>query len=277
MAFFPKDSAISVPAGSALEKAISEAPSVAAIQQLLHQAAVDQHLVERDLLDRDGTDWFSHHVVETPQPRAFAKTLVIDGQKIILESDTEDGLVKRELETMRALFNKPATTEQTRDASGRFVAQGAAEEAEAARVAAIDPAVAAEADIVRKALEAQGVSVDELRAFSQAKKTENYTAAWQQAGEQFSKSPEAADWAGGDNFQVMLDLIQSNPDWMNKPSKETLALVWNHMKENGLVVENSADVEAREIADAQTPEQLQALLRSRGHLAPLNCGMWGGR
>jgi hypothetical protein len=272
-------SAIKVPAGSALEKAISEATSVSEIQTLLHEAARTQGLIEKDPLDLDGKDYFSHHVVTTPQTHGFAKTLVIDGKKIILQSETEEGLVKEELNVMRNLFNKPAgAADQTRDEQGRFAArQGAADEAEAVRAAAVDPAAAALAPSVTAALEATGVSVAELRAYTQAKKTENYTAAWQQAGEQFSKSPEAADWAGGDNFQVMLDLIQSNPDWINKPSKETLALVWNHMKENGLVVENSADVEAREIADAQTPEQLQALLRSRGHLAPLNCGMWGGR
>ena len=65
-------------------------------------------------------------------------------------------------------------------------------------------------------LETQGVSIEELRTYSQTEeREENYTSAWQKAGEEFQKANP--DWAGGDNFQVMLNLIQSSPTLLNDP------------------------------------------------------------
>src|ERR1700680_3250196 len=98
MSFSTDNSAVKVQPGSELEKAIAGATTGSEIQNLLHAAAVDQRLIERDPLDRTGQDWFSHHVVEPgTAPRGFAKTLVVEGKTIILESPTEEGLVQAEL------------------------------------------------------------------------------------------------------------------------------------------------------------------------------------
>src|ERR1700693_553232 len=88
--------AIKVPAGSDLEQAISRATSTSEIQALLHQAAIEQHLIEKDPLDRDGQDWFSHHVVEPGTAAAatkVARTVTLNGQKHILEAPVSEGEV----------------------------------------------------------------------------------------------------------------------------------------------------------------------------------------
>lgn len=267
-----------------LEAKIAAAPDAQAIKTLMHDAAIQQNLVQKDPFDADGKNWFGYTPVKTPIPQGLAKTVIVNGQKHILEGATEADLQHAELELMRSLFSKPADNSQQRDSAGRFIsaedrAQAVADEAaaqaaaEAQRLASVDTAAEAEAAIVRRALETQGVSIEELRTYSQTKKEENYTAAWQRAGEEFQKANP--DWAGGDNYQVMLDLIQSSPTLLNDPSAETLARVWNHMKENNLVVEDAADVEARELSEARTPEDLAAVLRSRNRIAPLGTNIWG--
>ena len=49
------------------------------------------------------------------------------------------------------------------------------------------------------------------------------------------------------------------------------------MKENNLVVEDAADVEARELSEARTPrrETFAAVLRSRNRISPLGTFIWG--
>lgn len=265
-----------------LEAKIAAAPDAQAIKTLMREASIAQGLVQKDPFDPDGRNYFGYTPVQQPIPQGLAKTVIVNGQKHILEGATEDALQHAELELMRSLFSKPADNSQQRDSAGRFIsaearsaqavldaaaADAAARDAARIAAASVDPAADAEAAIVRRSLENQGISVEELKAFSDEKKSERYASTWQKAGEEFQKANP--DWAGGDNYQVMLDLIQANPELMDKPSKETLALVWNHMKENNLVVENQEDAENRELSEARTPEDLAAVLRSRNRLQSL--------
>jgi hypothetical protein len=279
MSFSTDNSAVKVPAGSELARAISQAASVSEIQNLLHAAAVSQHLIYKDPLDLTGQDYFSYHAVAAGSPaaaRGFAKTISVDGQKIILESPTEEGLVQEELKVMRALFDKPADTEQTRDSNGRFVAQPSLEEieAEAARVATIDPAAAALSSTVTAALEAAGISVNDLREFSQNKQGEVFQQSWEQATTEFRNSPEAADWVGGEkNFQILSDLIASTPAWLSQPSASTISAAWTYMKETNRVVDNPELTTRDAIQKAQTFDELKNAVGYRG--ADGSSGLWG--
>jgi len=108
-----------------LEAAIAKATSTSEIISLMHQSAIEQGLVESTgMLERDRADWFLHRPVQaasTPAAKGVARTVVIDGVKHVLEAADEAGLVKAETELYRAALAKTPTTEQTRDASGRFV------------------------------------------------------------------------------------------------------------------------------------------------------------
>ena len=274
-----------------LTEKVANAPSGEAIKKLLHDAALEQGLIAKDPFDERGDNYYGYQPVEQPIPKGFAKTLVVGDKKYVLESATEDGLVQEELKVMRQIF-APASAqpEVRRDAAGRFLsaeantaaalldaarADAAARDAARADAASVDPAADAEAEIVRKALETQGVSIAELRQYTQEKQAENYSSAWQKAGQEFAASPAGHDWAGGDNFQVMLDIIRANPQLLDKPSADTIAHVWEYMKKNDLVVENQEDVEARELSEARTPEDLAAVLRSRNRIQPLGTNLWG--
>ncbi len=286
MSFSPEQSAIKMT--PELEAKIAAAPDAQAIKTLMHDAAIAQNLVAKDPYDRDGKDWFGYTPVQQPIPQGEVRVVIVNGQKHILEGASQDELQHKELELMRSIFNKPADNSQQRDSQGRFIsaearaaqavldaAAGDAAARDAARIAAasVDPAADAESAIVRRSLENQGISVEELKAFSDEKKSERYASTWQAAGEQFQK--EHPDWAGGDNFDVMLNIIQANPDLMDKPTADTLAHVWEYMQANNLVVENAEDVEARELSEAKTPEDLAAVLRSRNRIAPLGTNIWG--
>jgi hypothetical protein len=286
MAFFPKDSAIQVPAGSDLEKAIASASSVSEIQTLLHEAARAQKLIEPDPFDRDGQDWFSHHAVETPQPKGFAKTVTLDGKKHILQSDTEDGLVQEEIRLMRDLFAGRQAETQQRDSAGRFIAQPPTQEemdAEAARVAAlnVDPAAAALAPSVTAALQAAGIDVAALRELTQTKQNEAYINAWAGAATAFGEAhPEYP--ASEANKNILARFISEN-NLLDAEDKEgALEAAYTFAVENQKLVETTeakqaraAEEQDRAINEAKTPEDLQQLLRSKGHLAPLNSSYWG--
>lgn len=288
MSFSPEQSAIKMT--PELTEKVANAPNAEAIKNIMFLAAVEQHLIKPDSFDTRGDDRYSYTPVERPATNGFAKTLVVGDKKYVLESQTEEGLVAEELKVMRQIFAQPAASAPSRDAAGRFVsaeeqsraahtAQAAEAQREldaiAARVAAasVDPAAEAEAAIVRRSLAAQGIDVDALRQYTEEKQAQNYQSAWQAAGEQFQK--EHPDWAGGDNFDTLMRVIQENPELMNNPSAETIARAWTHMKENNLVVEDAADVEARELSEAKTPEDLAAVLRSRNRIAPLGTNLWG--
>jgi hypothetical protein len=273
-------SAIKVPAGSDLEKAIANASSVSEIQSLLHEAARAQKLIEPDPFDTDGKNWFGYRPVEHPAVAnaPHVKVLRINGVAHTIQADTEEALVAAELAKMRELFGGQPTPEQQtrRDSQGRFVAQPtqAELEAEVARVAAIDPAAAPETEIVRKALEAQGIDINALKEFSVTKQNERFTQSWTDAAVAFGKSHP--DWVGGEeNKNILAQILTENKLTEAEDKAAALEAAYNFAVENKMLVEPADQVEARQIAEAQTPDQLAEVLRRRGHLAPLGSNLWG--
>ncbi len=125
MALMADSSAIKVDA--TIEEKIRNASSEE-IKEIFHQAAVDQGLVTRD--------YYSPDVllpVEGATAQRYAKAVVVDGVKHIIEADSELALEKSVGEFLRAqLTQQTQQTQQTRDnATGRFVEQGKQDEAAA--------------------------------------------------------------------------------------------------------------------------------------------------
>src|ERR1700682_1356904 len=103
-----------------IEEAISKATSQAEVQQILRDAAVNQGVVRPDIYDPN----VLLEVAPGPAARGYAKTVIINGLKHILEGSTEAELLQAENALYRQTM-QPATTQQieqpARDAStGRF-------------------------------------------------------------------------------------------------------------------------------------------------------------
>jgi hypothetical protein len=272
MSFMARDNA-AIKVTPSLEQEIADAKSTSEITAALHRAALSQGIVEKDPFDKDGTDWSTMHVIERPQPRAFATVVTIDGVKHVLEAGTEQELLAKETELYRAALAAPAaTTEQPRNSAGQFVSQAEidAEAARVAELASVNPMHRIEAELVERALANQGISIATLREVEGMK----FQNSWAEATAEFLRTA-GADWPGGENMDVAAQLIAEN-GLEDKPSAETLAAVWNHMKDNNLTVENSAFAaeEAREkaIRDAKTPDELRAAV---GYKDPSSSGLWG--
>jgi hypothetical protein len=256
-----------------LEEKIQAAVSVHEIQALLHQAAQDQHLIEPHSWDSNGSDYFGMRTVEPPVAQGFAKSLVIDGVKHIIEGATEQELVANELQLMRTLFSGTAATTQARDDAGRFVTQQESIEAEARRIAemGLNTVSDIESDLVTRALAARGISMATLQRVEH----QHVTQSWASAVEEF-KQGAGQDWLGGENMNIAVRLIEEN-GLTDKPTAETLAAVWQHMKENGLAVENTELTQAQErakaINSATSYEDLKAAVGYRDP-EPRSSGVW---
>ena len=250
----------------ALEEALKNADA-SQIATIMQQARLDQNLVR--------PDWdpsFLIPVEPSAAPRKFARSITVDGQKRIFESDSELELERSIGDYFRALQGaterNPArqqqqTTEQPRNERGQFVSTE-------------DPVATAELELAFKRgdisasdylqrsgavadyLEKAGVPLEDLKASVAEKQSERFTQSWASATEEFLHSSAGADWPGGENMNIAGRLIQEN-NLTDKPSVETLVAVWNYMKENSLAVENADASYQRELQEAQSPEQINAV------------------
>jgi hypothetical protein len=277
MSFLARDNA-AIKVTPSLEQEISEATSTSAIHEILHRAAVSQHLIEPDPLDRDGKDYFNYKPVQPGTAAAangFAKVLIVDGIKHVVEGATEAELASNELALMRSLFGgNNGATEQTRNSAGQFVSQ-ADIEAEAARVAAAnaDPAARIEADLVARALAAQGIDMDTLKEYSLTKQGEKFQQSWADATETFRANHP--DWMGGlDNQNLFAKLLSENNLVDAEDKAAALEAVYNYAVENKMLIEPAEKTLERKISEARTVEEIQAAIGYRS-MDGRDSGMWG--
>jgi hypothetical protein len=290
MAHFASDSAIPVPAGSALEKSIQDCQSVSEIQNVLHAEAARLRLIERDPLDRSTGetigDYFSHHVVAPGTvPRRFATAVTIDGIKHILETGTEEELRAKETELYRAALAAPAaTTQQTdtaRDARGRFVAQPTAEEAaatdaEQARLAQLEVSFRlgqiTAADYIKQSgavdsyLSENGVSVEALQKVSDVVYTDRWAAA---AAEFIVDHP---DWQGGAGNQKVISDIVVEQKWEDEDPRAAIEKAYQIALQEGRLVANPELTQRDEIGKAQTFDEIKQAV---GYHGPDGSSFWG--
>ena len=101
MSFSTDDSAIKVQPGSELEKAVASAKSVSEIQQILFQAAQDQHLIQRDEFDPNGHNHFAFREVApgtVAAARGVARVVRLNGVVHSLTGTDEADLNRQETE-----------------------------------------------------------------------------------------------------------------------------------------------------------------------------------
>ena|SRR5579862_74312 len=268
MSFLMSDGDSAIKLSADLEAAISRATSVQEITTLMHEAALAQGLVRQD---NDPSIF-----IPVAQP-AHSKVLRINGVEHTIHADTEDGLVTQELLKMRELFGTTVAALQTRDSAGRFVSQQAQADADRAEeeLEEQDPAVRAQAELVRKALEAQGIDVDELRKFTASKQGEKFAQSWAEAGETYRTNHP--DWPGGiQNQKIIGNILIENhlDDADDKVAAISQAVAF--ARKNNLLVVNEEVAKAKSIADAPDYETLKARVGYRG-VDVTGGGFFGGR
>ena len=259
---------------------IAQASSAEEIKSLMLGFALEQHLIEPDA--------FNPSVMHpTPladhAPKQFAKVVVIDNVKHILQADSPEALVQQETALLKSVFEQPDSEQQARDSNGRFISA--------------DDKAAQEADLVVKA-ELEGrfkrgeISTDDYLLQSGAlqravvqlqQQDEAVQSEWRRATDAFLQSPEGADWSGGTaNLQTAMRLLAENPQLADSEDKvAALVAVWEYMKEHYLVQSNpeleqanQAREQAKRISEARTPEELRAALPT---YTGIPRDIWGGR
>jgi hypothetical protein len=253
------------------EKLIAEAPTAEMIKKLCYDRAVEQGLVGFDAVGA---------MVPLDKPAAtetVTATININGvEKKFTGKDSAD-LDRQQIEYFRSLENAQAAP---RDEKGRFTAdQGKADEAAAAaeearqnelvrrsrleiefrsgRLSSAD--YLAQTGAIEEHLAAQGIDLESLKEQAAEKAASKaYEQTWAEATTKFLKSPEGADWPGGEeNLARMADIIKRigevNPDIEKEDKTAVLAHCWGIMKRN--------DKQIKDIESATSVEDIRAAIR----------------
>lgn len=207
-----------------------------------------------------------------PQPKAFARTVVIQGQKFILEGGSESELDRREIEARKVAEAQP-TDQPVRDANGRFVKQPTDAEDAAAQQRFVDAAdlqlqfqrgeinveeylersgVLGEA--VEKALDERGVSeiVQERQGQKLQQSWESATAAFLEAN---------PSWEGGEQNKTLIgNLLAENGLTEAEDKLQAMQDCYNYARQNNLLVANPEVDQYRAIENAKTREEMDNAL-----------------
>ena len=260
-----------------IERRLSECTNSEQIKAIMAEAALAQGLVTLDALNPSvmiPTELANH------ASQAFAKTLMINGQKFIVESPTEDGLVAAELEKMREIFGQSdASQDQARDANtGRFVSKTdkEQEESEQVRLAELERSYKTGAITLDDYLVQSG-AVDRVIQKRQQEQTATVND-WTEATSTFLERHR--DWQGGDKNRDIISQIVIENRWLDRDPLEALEAAYRIAQEQGRLVENPEVVAQQrsaalqqKIAECTDPNELRALLGYTG--VAHESGIWG--
>jgi|SRR6267378_1017086 len=264
MSFTPDNSAIKVTQD--LQDALKNADA-SEISGIMSQARLSQGLVR--------PDWDPSFLIEvenTAAPRKFAKSITVDGQKRIFEAESELELERSIGDYFRALQgaqeSNPArqqqqTTEQPRNERGQFVsAEDAAAKAELELQ--FKRGDISTSDYLQKSgaisdyLQKAGVPLEDLKAQIAQTQGQRSEQAWADAVEVFKERNPS--WCGGEVNKNLIGQILIENQWIDAEDKvAALELAYNHARENNLLGENPDTTYARELSEAQSPEQINAV------------------
>jgi hypothetical protein len=272
MSYTPENSSIRTSAE--IEKAISEAPSQAAVQQILRQAAIDQKIVTPDAYDPN----VLLEVEPGSQPRAYAKRITVNGVTHLIEGSSETDLLAKENAFFKEQFT--ATTqqhEQPRDAAD--AAKAAQDELfrrselelkfKRGELSAAD--YLEQSGAVAEYLEKAGVPLEDLQASVEEKQNTRMRQSWEEATEAFLNSPEGQDWPGGEENLTRIGNLLQKMDATEEPSVENLAIAYKWLRDNNQIVPNPETETQSKIASAKTPQEIREAL-GRG-----SSSLFGGR
>jgi hypothetical protein len=241
------------------------------IKELMHTRELERGLIK--------LDWDQSYriPVETPRPAAISRSVVIAGQKFVIEGATETELAQNEANLYRKLFAQSVTTAQTeghpRNERGQFVS---AEDAAAKTnlelafkrgdISASD--YLQQSGAVADYLANAGVPLEELKASVAEKQSQKFNQSWADATAEFLSH---SDWPGSETNRTRLGGIILELGLVDSPSVESLQRAYDHMKKNNLLVPNPATELANKIAQSKDPAELRQVLNYRGD----SSGVWG--
>jgi hypothetical protein len=265
MAHTPENSAIRT--DTTLEQQIAGA-DFETIKEILHNAAVQQNLVTRDIYDQSVL-LPTERAAAGSSPQKYSQVVTIDGKKTVLESPTYEGLQQQVEALYRQVFSQPATQQQqtpARDTQGRFTAeQGRADENLAARVelelefkrGSISASEYLErSGAVADYLQKQGVPLEAVREIVEQKQGQQFEKSWEQAAAEFVQSPAGQDWPGGEKNKNLLGMTIGALGLIDAEDKAAaLAQAYAKMKSEGSITENPETA----IGEATSHEQIREL------------------
>jgi hypothetical protein len=240
------------------------------IKEIMRTAMIEQQLAVPDIYN---PSILLETELSHAAPKRFAQTVTINGEKKIVEGDSELS-VQRQVndlyrETFAAQEHNPAPqqqeTEQPRDAAGRFTADTR------------DPVAAAELDLRFKRgeisaadyiqqsgaldeyLSKKGVPLEALRESIAEKQNSALAQEWAATTDKFrARHPE---WIGGqENVNIIGQILSENNLVDAEDKLGAMEAAYNHARENSLLVGNP-EVDLRDrINSARTPAELQNAL-----------------
>lgn len=273
-AYSPENSALRVT--PELEKAINEAPTAEAVTALMRQAYIDQKLVTVD-------PWNETCLYENENPRKFTKEVIVDGVRVLIDGPDEISVLAKEnrmlqelaahkttpVATTAATTKVAETTDQLRDAAGRFAEQPKPVVVDAATKAAlalqlqlgqIDVATYIEkSGAVSDYLEKQGVPLAEL----QTAVSDRQIQGWQSATDTFLS--RHSEWQGGDeNMQIIGRLIAENNLVDAEDKEDALEKAYAHALKHDLLKETPEHARQTtyesELASCTTQAQMDSVI-----------------
>jgi hypothetical protein len=213
------------------------------------------------------------------QPRSYARTVTINGQKHILEGATEEDLTKAETALYRAAFGgAPATpaaaapASQPRNERGQFVEAPQPVTVSAAEKAALSLQLQlgqitmddylTKSGAVSDYLAQQGIDPQVLRQVSDAVTGDAASKKWEAAVPTFiANHPE---WPGGENREVLSDIISSctttdGVSLMDLDPSAALEAAYTYARENDLIKTNPIVVQHDRALAATSVQEIREI------------------
>lgn len=296
MPFNPDNSAVKMT--PELERTLANCASSYEIAAAIHAAEVQQGLRIPDAIDPTVL-----LEVDQPQPQRFAKVVILNGTKHILEAQSESGLVDAELALFRRVEQqRTQNTDQSQQShgaapardpnTGKFINAQMLPRRDSQEADRPTPeeqqqiAAQVEWDLKFKRGEISAKEyLEKSGAFDQMLAERGIDTKAQQEENQaiereVSNFLENSDWPGGEeNQQTMGEILLENN---LQPTAENMRQAYEFMKANSLVkdnpeIEKAKDLQSK-INSAGSVEEIRAALNSAGHQDPHGLhGIWGGR
>jgi hypothetical protein len=277
-----------------LEEAIAKAQSPEEIVILMHEAAVAQNLVPKEVLGYR-EDW-NPKAAETTPAQKFTRRENIGGRDFDFTASSE-----AELDRAIADARKVAEAVQPRDAQGRFASaqdQGRADE-EAAQRAELENQfrlglITAEqfvekSGVINQYLGERGIDVAEI----QEAQGRRYEQSWKEASDEFIKTAEGRTWPGGEkNLEILGMKLVALGLQDAKDKVAALKSAYEDMKKNGTIFptdgavgaavgsDSTGPVTEEDFKNAQSYEELHQLARRANGQDPSDAAhsrAWAGR
>ena len=199
-------------------------------------------------------DIFSPEIlIPTDAPSAerghlYARSVVVDGKRFVLEGASDAELNQKEIEIYRAAFQSPTAAPQSEPMQTATLTDD--EQAEIARRTDLQLQMQTgqitmqeyieQSGAIEEYLAKRGVSIENL----QAQSANAYRQSWEDATRTFLDNA-GSQWPGGKkNLETVTAIMEANPELADAQDKvAALAAAFNYMKQNNLL--DTSEIDAR--------------------------------